>query len=109
MSCVMGNRELLWSQSRGIGLNLELIWAIPSYLTFLWLHQCSSRLVRDFWGTLYSSVKQIKAPSMLDWEQEIALHTMQGNRASSLSERELSWFFSSCGGNLGYVLYLRRG
>ena len=59
--------------------------------------------------TLCSSVKQIKAPYLLDWEQGIALHAMQGNRASSLSEREVSWFFSSCGGNLGYVLELRRG
>ena len=34
---------------------------------------------------------------------------MQGNRSSYLSERGVSWFFSSCGGNLGYVLELRRG
>ena len=40
--------------------------------------------------TLCSSVKQIKAPYLLDWEQGIALHAMQGNRASSLSEREVS-------------------
>ena len=36
------------------------------------------------------------------------MHAMQGNRASSLSKREVSWFFSSCGGNLGYILELRR-
>ena len=46
---------------------------------------------------------------MFDWEQGIALHAMQGNWGSSLSERKVSWFFSSCGGNLGYVLELRRG
>ena len=34
---------------------------------------------------------------------------MQWNRTSSLSEQEFSWFFSSCGGNLGYVLELGRG
>ena len=34
---------------------------------------------------------------------------MQGNRASSLSEWEISWFFSSCGSNLGYVLELWQG
>ena len=34
---------------------------------------------------------------------------MQGNRASSLGEGEVSWFFSSCDGNLGYILELRRG
>ena len=50
--------------------------------------------MRDFWGTLFSSVKQIKAPYLFDWEQDIALHAMQGNRASSLSEVQVSWFFS---------------
>ena len=50
LSCMMGNRELFWSQCRGIGLNLEFIWANPRYFTFLRWHQCSSRLVRDFWG-----------------------------------------------------------
>ena len=46
---------------------------------------------------------------MFDWEQGIALHAMQGNRASSLIEGEVSWFFSSCGGNLGDTLELRQG
>ena len=106
---MMGNRELLWSQGKGIRLNLELIWAAPSYFTFVHCHPFSSRLVRDFWGALCSSVKQIKSPSLFDWEQGIALHAMQGNWASSLREQEVSWFFSSCGGNLGYVLELQRG
>ena len=34
---------------------------------------------------------------------------MQGNRASPRLEGEVSWFFSSCGGNLGYILELRQG
>ena len=55
------------------------------------------------------SVKQIKSPNLFDWEQGIALHAMQGNQASSLSEGEVSWFFSSCGWNLGYILELRQG
>ena len=38
---------------------------------------------------------------MFDWEHGIALHAMHGNRASSLGEGEVSWFFSSCGGNRG--------
>ena len=46
---------------------------------------------------------------MFDWEHGIAAQTMQGNWASSLSEEEVSCFFSSCGGNLGYILELRRG
>ena len=46
---------------------------------------------------------------MFDWEPRVALHAMQGYRASSLPEGEVSWFFSSCGGKLGYILELRRG
>ena len=46
---------------------------------------------------------------MLDWENAIALHTMQGNRAPFRGEGEVSWVFSSCGRNLGYILELRRG
>ena len=34
--------------------------------------------MRQFWGTLCSSIKEIKAPYLFDWEQGIALHTMQG-------------------------------
>ena len=65
--------------------------------------------MRYFWGTLCSSIKQIKAPHLFDWEQGIALHPMQGNRASSHIEGKVSWFFSSCSMNLGYILELRRG
>ena len=46
---------------------------------------------------------------MFDWEHGIPLHPMHGNRASSHGEREVSWVFSSCGRNLGYILELRRG
>ena len=46
---------------------------------------------------------------MFDGEHGIALHAMQGKLASSLSEGEVSWFFSSCGGNLRYILELRWG
>ena len=46
---------------------------------------------------------------MFDWENAIALDTMQGNLASSRGERTVSWVFSSCGSNLGYILELRRG
>ena len=46
---------------------------------------------------------------MFDWEFGIALQAMQGNRASSLGEGEVSWVFSSCSRNLGHILELRRG
>ena len=65
--------------------------------------------MRDFWGALCSSIKQIKAPFLFDWEQGIALHEMHGDRVSFLSEQAVSCIFSSYGGNLGYVLELRQG
>ena len=46
---------------------------------------------------------------MFDWENEIALDTVQGNWASFHRERKVSCFFSSCIRNLGYILELRRG
>ena len=60
-------------------------------------------------GTLWSSIKQIEAPYVFDWENAIALDTMQGNRASSRREWKVSWVFSSCVRNLGYILELHRG
>ena len=45
---------------------------------------------------------------MFDWEHGIALHPMQENQASSRNEEEVSWHFSSCGRNLGYIIGLRR-
>ena len=46
---------------------------------------------------------------MFDWEHSIALHPIQGIRASSPAEGDVSWDFSSSGRNLGYVLELQRG
>ena len=60
-------------------------------------------------GTLWSSIKQIEAPYVFDWENAISLDTMQGNQASSSGERKVSWGFSNCGRNLGFILELRRG
>ena len=106
---MMCNAGWLWSQSRVIGLHLELICGTLSYFTFLWWNQCPTNLVTVFLGTLWSSIKQIKAPYMFDWEHSIAMQGMQENWASSPGEGEVSWFFSSCGGKLGYILELRRG
>ena len=44
-----------------------------------------------------------------DWQNAIALHEMQVNRASSRGEGDVSWVFSSSGRHLGYILKLRRG
>ena len=46
---------------------------------------------------------------MFDWENAIALHAMQGNRASSRGDGEVSYVFSSCGRHVGYILELRQG
>ena len=46
---------------------------------------------------------------MFDWENAIAVATMQGNLTSSGIEGKVSWVFSSCSMNLGYILELRRG
>ena len=46
----------------------------------------------------------IEAPYVFDWENAITLHAMQGNRASSRGEVEVSWVFSSCGRHVGYIL-----
>ena len=46
---------------------------------------------------------------MFDWEHGIALPKMQGIRAASLKEGDVSWDFSSCVRNLGNILELQRG
>ena len=80
----------------------------PNYFAFL---RCitSSRFVTVFLGTLWCSIKKIEAPYLFDWEYRIALHAMQGNRASFPSEGHVSYEFSSCSKNLGYIRDLERG
>ena len=46
---------------------------------------------------------------MFDSENGIALHAMQGTRASSPGTGDVSWDYSSCGRTLGYILELQRG
>ena len=46
---------------------------------------------------------------MFNWEYDTALREMQGNQASSPSEGYVSWDFSSCGRNLGYIPELQQG
>ena len=53
--------------------------------------------------------QEIEARYVFDWEYGIALHAMQGNRASFPSEGNVSCDFSSCGRNLGYILELQQG
>ena len=48
--------------------------------------QGPSRLVTVFLGTLWSSIKEVKALFVFDAEHGIALNAMQGNRTSSFRE-----------------------
>ena len=54
-----------------------------------------------FFGTLESSIKQIEAPYVFDWENAIALHEMQGNRASSRGEGKSHGFSRVAEGTWG--------
>ena len=91
-----------WASSR-VDLGYLELFCIPE------VHQCSSRFVTVFLGTLWGSIKKIKAPYGFDWENGIAVHAMQWNRASFPSEGDVSYDFSSCGRNLGYIRELQRG
>ena len=65
-----------WASSR-VDLGYTELFCIPE------VHQCSSRFVTVFLGTLWCSIKHIEARHMFDWEHVTPLHPMQGIRASS--------------------------
>ena len=73
------------------------------------VHQCSSGFVTVILETLRCSIKKTEAPYVFDWENGIALHAMQGNRASFPSEGYVSYDFANCGRNLVYIRELQRG
>ena len=91
-----------WASSR-VDLGYTELFCIPE------VHQCSSRFVTVFLGTLWCSIKKIEAPYLSDLELWIALHPMEGKQASSPGVGYVSWDFSSCGRNLGYILEIQRG
>ena len=91
-----------WASSRVDLLYTELF-------CFAEVHQCSSRFVTVFLGTLWCSIKKIEAPYVFDLEYGIALHAMQGNRASFPNEGDDSYDLSSCGRKLGYIRELQLG
>ena len=47
--------------------------------------------------------------SSCEMKDENEFKPLQGNRASSSAEGDVSWDFSSCSRNLGYILELPRG
>ena len=46
---------------------------------------------------------------MFEWEHGTSLHAMQGIRSLTPAEWDVSWDFSSCPRNLGYILELQPG
>ena len=94
--------KLKWASSQ-VDLGYTELFCIPE------LHQCSSRFVTVFLGNLWCSIKKIEALYMFYLEYGVALHAMQWNRASFPSEGDVSYDFSSCGRNLGYICELHRG
>ena len=86
--------QLNWSSLR-VDLGYTKLFHIPV------LTSVSFKTCEGFLGALCSSVKQIKAPYLFDWEQGIALHTLQANRISSLSEGKDSWFPRDAAGTCG--------
>ena len=91
-----------WASSR-VDFGYTELFCIPE------VHLCSSRFVTVFLGTLWCSIKKIEVPYVFDFENGISLHAMQGNRASFPSEGDVSYDFSSCVRNLGYIHELQRG
>ena len=91
-----------WASSQ-VDLGYTELFCIPG------VHLCSSRFVTVFLGTIWCSIKHNEAPYLFHWEHGIALHPTQGIRASSPTEGDVSWDFSSCGSTLGYILELQRG
>ena len=91
---------VLYSVEHGIAMEpMMWKWASPRadlrYTELFYIpevHQCSSRFVTVFLGTLSCSIKKIEAPYVFDWENGIALHAMQGNRSSFPSEVDVSYF-----------------
>ena len=98
----MESMKRKWASSR-FYLGYTELFCIPD------VHQCSSHFGTVFPGTLCCSIKKIEVPYVFDWENGIALHAMQGNRASFPSEGDVSYDFSSCGRNLWYIRELQRG
>ena len=90
-----------WASSL-VDLGYTELFCIPE------VHQCSSRFVTVFLGSFWCSIKKIEDPYVFDWEYRIDLHAMQGNQAYFPSEGDVSYDFSSCAWNLGYIRDLQQ-
>ena len=92
-----------------IGPHLVMIWGTWSSS---WVAVQTSVFIYTCDGVLAESLELLKgsqASCPVHGEWGIALEPMQGIRASSRSEGEISWLFSRCGGNLGFPLEFLQG
>ena len=107
--CMMGKGALLRSQCRGIGHHFNLILNTPSYFTFLRSHQCPSRLVRNSWGTLCGSVKQIKVLTCLIGKKALLCTQCRGTGPHLSARRKFHGFSRVAVGSWGIFSSYGRG
>ena len=88
--------------SSWVDLGYTNLFCIPE-VTSVFFSCCNSVLVD------YLQFHHGNRASVFDCEHGTPQHEMQGNRASSCAEGEVSWVFSSCGRHLVYILKLRWG
>ena len=87
-------------------------WVDFGYINLFWILEVTSLFFSCCDSVLGESLQfhQGNRSSLRLWlEHGTPQHEMQGNRASSCSEGEVSWIFSSCSRHLVYILELRRG
>ena len=94
--CMQAFFELRW-----VGFSLWWLLVMELGLRRAGFGSCDFRALESGLNSC-AAVKSLHAPRHV-------MHAMQGNRASSRGEGEVSWVFSSCGRHVGYILELRRG
>ena len=75
-----------------------------SEVTSVFISSCDSVL-----GDSLVFHQENQGPLQFHLEYVMALHAMQGNRASFPGNGNVSWDFSSCARNMGYILELQWG
>ena len=109
LSCLMVNAGWLLRQCRQIWPHLGLIWGTQNSFVLPQWPQGPSKHVTVFLGTVWSSIKEVKAPFRFDGYHGISVHALLLNRASSRGKWKVSYFLASCIENLGYILTWYQG
>ena len=91
----------LWSQCKGNWASSQFDFGYTEQFCIPGVTSVFFSSVTVLLGTLWRSIKQIKAPYVFDWENAIALDTMLGNRTSSRREMNVSWVFWVAAGTWG--------